>query len=87
MFSAKPIIGSVDNDSDTSRAITESECGWVVEPESVDQLSKAMQLAVETSREKLKEKGEKGFQYAMQYFSKQHNLSRLVKIIEKTINT
>ncbi len=85
MFSAKPIIGSVDKESDTSRAISESGCGWVVEPESVEQLSEAMRKAEETEKNDLKEMGEKGFQYAMQHFSRQHNLPRLAEIIEKTV--
>jgi glycosyltransferase involved in cell wall biosynthesis len=84
MFSSRPIIGSVDKDSDTANAILESDCGWVVEPESVKQFSEAMKIAFETDKYELTSKGEKGFHYAMHHFSKQQNLPKLVNLIEKT---
>jgi len=85
MFSSKPVLASVDHDSDTAQAVTESGCGWVVEPESVDELATMMRKVRETNQEELDLRGERGYEYAMEHFSKQRNLPRLVKIIEETI--
>jgi len=82
MFSSKPIIASVDVESDTACVIIESGCGWVVDPESVDKLSEQMRISMGTDRKKLMEIGEKGYQYAIDHFSKQYNLNRLAEIIQ-----
>ena len=49
MFSKKPIIGSLDVQSDTARAIIESDCGLVVEPENEQALINAFKEAVHLS--------------------------------------
>lgn len=84
MFSAKPVIGSVEKDSDTAQAIQESGCGWVVDPESIEQMSKAMVEAWHTDLIKRKTMGENGYLYATNHFSKQHNLPILAEIILNT---
>ena len=61
MFSEKPIIASVDLDCDTAMCVRESDCGWVVEPESPQAISKAMIEAFNTSNDELKQKGLRGF--------------------------
>ena len=43
MFSAKPVIASVDEDSDTALCIVESGAGWRIAPEDVTALSVAFQ--------------------------------------------
>lgn len=84
MFSKKPIIASVDYDSDTAEAVRNSKCGWVITPESVDELSKLMQEVAAKNNDELLAIGNKGFDYALEHFSKQGNLPKLVKIIEDT---
>nr|WP_303776210.1 glycosyltransferase family 4 protein [Bacteroides intestinalis] len=84
MFSKKPIIGSLDVQSDTARAIIESDCGLVVEPENEQALINAFKEAVHCwNFEVLKRKGENGFDYAMKRFSRKHNLSLVTKIIKE----
>lgn len=83
MFSSKPIIASVDLDSDTANAIKQADCGWVVEPESISSLSLAMKNAVTEKPEILIEKGKNGFAYAIQNYSKSKNLTNLVEIIKE----
>jgi glycosyltransferase involved in cell wall biosynthesis len=81
MFSSKPIIGSLDKESDTARAILESNCGIVVEPENENQLINAMKEVSKWSREVLDDKGKAGFNYAMLHFSKKANLSKVIALI------
>lgn len=82
MFSAKPIIGCMDEDSDTANAIKEADCGWVIKPENVVMLAETMKMVVALDDFSLKEKSEKAQAYGLSHFSKKENLSRLVKVIE-----
>lgn len=83
MFSAKPIIATVDHDSDTANAIREAGCGWVIEPENPAALAAIMQKVCEMSKEELDSIGLKGREYALKHYSKNINLSNLVRIIEQ----
>jgi len=82
MFSAKPIIATVDCDSDTANAIREAGCGWVIEPENPTALASMMQKVSMMAGEELLAMGLRGREYALQHFSKQANLSKLVSVIE-----
>ena len=81
MFSKKPIIASVDMDSDSARVINEAKAGWVIEPENLDILIDAMREASLTKKSELELKGENGFNYAMKNLSKKNNLKQLVNYI------
>ena len=82
MFSAKPIIATVDYDSDTANAIREAGCGWVVEPEQPEALADLIQNVQGMPKTELIAMGYRGREYALQHFSKKNNLSKLVGIIE-----
>ena len=81
MFSKKPIIASVDMDSDSARVINEAKAGWVIEPENLDMLIDAMREASLTKKSELELKGENGFNFAMKNLSKKNNLKQLVNFI------
>jgi len=81
MFSKKPIIASVDMDSDSARVINEAKAGWVIEPENIDMLIDVMREAFLTKKSELEIKGENGFNFAMKNLSKKNNLKQLVKVI------
>ena len=81
MFSKKPIIASVDLDSDSARVINEAKAGWVIEPENINMLIDAMREASLTKKSELELKGENGFNFAMKNLSKKNNLKQLVKAI------
>lgn len=85
MFSKKPIIGSVDTDSDTAKVIIDSKCGWVIKPEDEKLLSLVMKETFEIDSKDLLNKGELGFNYALEYLSKKHNLPRVVEVINKSL--
>lgn len=83
MFSAKPIIATVDHDSDTANAIRESGCGWIIEPENSTALAALIQKVAVMPQEELHSMGMKGRAFALKHFSKKTNLVELVKIIQK----
>lgn len=85
MFSAKPIIGSMDQGCDTANAITEAECGYIVEPENKEQLADMMLKMAEKDRNELPVMGKRGQEYALNHFSKMANLQKLVGIIEEIV--
>jgi glycosyltransferase involved in cell wall biosynthesis len=84
MFSAKPIIACVDGDSDTSITIKKADCGWIVSPENADALIKAMKTAISTPEKDLQRMGRNGFDFAMENFSREKNLQKLVNILVET---
>lgn len=81
MFSEKPVIACVDEDCDTANAIISSDCGWVLPPENIFRLSEMMQSVVSLPSHALNEKGESGFKYALENFSKKNNLPKLTSLI------
>ena len=81
----KTIIATTDYDSDTAEAFRNSGCSWVITPESVDELSKLMQEIAAKNNDELQAIGNKGFDYALEHFSKKGDLPKLVKIIEETV--
>lgn len=81
MFSKKPIIATVDMDSDSARVINQAKAGWVIEPENLDLLTSVMREAFLTKKTELELKGENGFNFAMENLSKKNNLKQLVKTI------
>lgn len=83
MFSKKPVIACVDEDSDTALALKEGVCGWVLPPENVAALSECMRKVSGLSAEELLDKGKKGFDYSIRNFSKKSNLQKLIGIIAK----
>ena len=85
MFSKKPIIASVDLDSDSAKAINTANSGWVIEPEDEVVLAKTMKVASLLSRKELNIKGENGFKYAMENLSKNNNLQQVVNVILELI--
>lgn len=82
MFSAKPIIGSLDKESDTAKAINDSGCGWVIGPENEQMMITTMKDVARIDVSVLKQKGAMGFEYAMKHFSKGENLKKIITLIE-----
>ena len=81
MFSAKPIIGCMDADSDTADAISQADCGWVIEPENAQLLAEKMKTVAALDAANLKEYGEKALKYGLEHFSKSENLRKLTDVI------
>lgn len=87
MFSAKPIIASVDADSDTADCVKSSGAGWVVQPDDVQQIASVMCKAIECPHHVLDDMGEKGLAFSIEYFSKENNLMMLTEACECALNS
>lgn len=86
MFSAKPIIGSLDLESETAKAILDSKCGNVVAPQNIEALKNEMIAFSDMEKSRLVELGNNGFEYAMEHFSKKKNLPLIAEEICKKAN-
>ncbi len=84
MLSAKPIIASIDTDSEPADIIRDNDCGIVVEPEDEQELMRCMRDISQKSSDELSTMGEKSFNYAKEHLSRKHNLSKLMTIIQNS---
>lgn len=85
MFSAKPVLASVDLGSDTALSITAAHGGWVVEPENTHLLAERMKKCFDTDRAQLSALGENAFHYAIANFSRVQNCKKLVNACKDAI--
>jgi glycosyltransferase involved in cell wall biosynthesis len=81
MFSKKPIITCVDEDSETAFAIVSSNCGWVLPPENIISLSNKLREVKEIQQDDLLILGINGYNYAIENLSKKNNLEKITSII------
>lgn len=77
MFSKKPVLASVDAESDTAMCIKNSDAGWVAFPEDVNSIAEVMKHAYSSSKDDLLKKGENGFNFAIDNLSRTENLKKL----------
>lgn len=81
MLSGRPIVASVDLDSDCANIIRKAGCGLVVEPDNETVLCNAIKELGQKSVEELNEMGKAAFDYAVAHLSKERNLSILKNLI------
>lgn len=81
LFSKKPIIACVDENSDTALTIKNANCGWIEPPEEGTTLIKTLKTVVSIPKKELENLGINGFNYAIENFSKKRNLEKLVRLI------
>jgi len=81
MLSAKPILATVDNESDSAIAITEAKCGWVGNAEDTDWLANKMKEVSKYDRTYLVTLGHNGRCYCLKNFSKEVNLEKLINCV------
>lgn len=77
MLSAKPVVASVDEQSDSARLIRTARCGWVIPPEEADALAQKMKEMTFLEPEDLAERGLSGRSYALEHLSKTRGVQRL----------
>lgn len=85
MFSARPIIACVDEDSDTAQSVTGANAGWVIKPENPYALMYKMKEAMTLSARELRTKGDNGREYSLANFGKGKNLSLFIHFIKSFI--
>lgn len=84
MFSAKPIIATVERDSDIANILMDSESGFVTEPDSIQDLIQIILHVKSLSKEQLVKMGMNGRKYALEHFSKQVNLKKITNRISES---
>jgi len=82
-LSGRPVIAAVLPESDTAIAVLGSGAGWVVDPDSADLMAEAIVAASEQAAESLSQMGSAGKEYAMQNFTRESNLPRVIHIVEQ----
>lgn len=87
LFSAKPVLATVDTDSDTARLIQEAKCGWIGAPEDLEWLASKMREVVCMTNEELLALGEKGKEFGRTHYSKTQGVQRLAGIVTSSANT
>ena len=86
MLSGKPIIASIDLDSEPADIIRDNGCGFVVEPENEKQLIQCMIEVSEIDKVILEKMAQKSFKYAQENLSKTKNLSKITSMIQNIKN-
>lgn len=81
MLTGRPIIASVDLDSDCANIIRESGCGLVVEPGNELALREAILELSNKTIEEINKLGQAAFTYAVENLSKERNLNKLVDVL------
>ena len=85
MFSAKPVLGVLDTDSDSATTILNAACGWVTPFGELASALNTLSLIQQTSQEKLQTMGDSGKKYAEAYFSEDINLPLLANILTASL--
>lgn len=79
MLSKKPILATLDRESDTAKAILAAGCGWVGDAEDEAWLTEQIETVSLIKKEELPSLGMNGYDYCMANFSKRVNLAKLLK--------
>ena len=82
MFSGKPIIATLDQDSETFSVMNNSNAGWCGPAENTDWLASTLKYTQNLPKEILLSKGYNGYLYAKSNFDEKINLSKLVNIVK-----
>lgn len=82
LFSKRPVLASLEEDSDVGNSIRKANCGWVVNPDNKKELIKKMNDIVQTDFQNLKELGLNGFEFSQYNLTRKINLRKMINIIE-----
>jgi glycosyltransferase involved in cell wall biosynthesis len=85
MFSARPVLATVDLESDTARVVAEAGCGWVEEPENLGALAAKMREVAALSGAELDQIGQFGRAYALAHHSKRAGARKLADVVMSVV--
>lgn len=85
LFSEKPVLATVDEDSDTATVIRDGACGWVGPPEDQEWLSATMKAVVAMTTDELFTLGTNGREFALAHFSKAQGVKRLADLVTSSV--
>ena len=81
LFSQRPVLATVDAESDTARCIRDANCGWVGEPEDVSWLAAKMAEVAAMPEGALNTLGQQGRAYGHRHFSKAEGVKKLGAVV------
>ncbi len=83
MLAARPVFAIVLPESDTAQVINDAGCGWVVSPDNVNQLAEKIKELSTTPLNVLEKMGLLGRAYALNNFTTEVSLPKIIEIINK----
>lgn len=86
LFSGRPVLAAVDEDSDTADTIRRGGCGWIEVPEDAARLGAKMREVSRLPEPALAEMGARGREHAGRHFSRARCLGDLCAVIERAAN-
>ncbi len=86
LLAARPILCLAAPDSELEAVIQASGCGWVAPPGDPACLMEAIQQSIQSPIQERLQRGASGRAYALQHYSRQACLPRLVQIVEDAVN-
>ncbi len=81
LFSERPVLATVDAESDTAGCIREAQCGWVGAPEDAPWLTAKLAEVASMRAESLLELGQRGRSYGLRHFSKAEGVRKLGGVV------
>lgn len=87
MLSGKPILAAVDAESDAADDIRRADCGWVCEPENLDQIASFMERCAALPAGVLASRGGNAKAYALAHFGRESGVKALAEIILDAANS
>jgi glycosyltransferase involved in cell wall biosynthesis len=84
MLSGRPVLATVDENSDTARIISEAQCGICIPPENSEAIAKQIRQLIQIP-EKLIHMEKRARFYAEQNFSSKVCLPKLINLLESII--
>jgi colanic acid biosynthesis glycosyl transferase WcaI len=83
LFAARPVLAVICPESDTAKMIEKAGCGWIIPPDNTDLLTRKIEELAGLPEELLEKKGFAGRKFALDNFTTETCLPRVIEIIEK----
>ena len=85
LFSRKPVLASLEENSDVGQVIKKYKCGWCVEPDDKESLISLFKTIPGISADELFQMGSAGYEYGQEFLTKEKNLKLITDIIINSI--
>jgi colanic acid biosynthesis glycosyl transferase WcaI len=84
MAAARPVLASVDTESETARTILLAHCGWVIEPENSEKLAEAIR-SMQGDAALRRRLGESGRKFMLDNYAQQTVTDKYIEFFKQTI--
>lgn len=83
MAAGKPVLGVLEHGSEVHRLISESDCGYVIEPGNYEGIIQQINEIIQTSSSELAHKGMNGRQYLDQHLQREIALDKYKHLLDR----